>query len=526
MAISIFTIQFFSPYNIFALFAPSITFAAEPVSSTAGVLVLKYYPIDSSGQTIDPSVTGINSSLSGMRTYVDGLTTQAVTQLTNGTKFRGYKNSGAQSAINYQVIGTKEYLTPMPVSNNAVPWNPTVFRPDYKQMLTKEDICNYVDNQNVKQVWIWGYHFGNIEPTESNMAMGTNSRSFWNNGDFGDISNSEQSNDLPVCKKTYTVYNYNYGRGLGEVLEDHGHQLEAVFRYVDNNLWEKFQKPNGETNPAVINHCGWTHSPPNSGDWSGDRGQYDWNDKTLVKSDCEDWKPDGRGAVKDTNCNTWYEPFYNKSYANLACQEDGGIAFKVWWMQNIPGKSNGLTFGSNLLRNWWDFYADFDAALAVKKGLVSDTLAIPPISVIQTTPLYRVALAAQSKRLWTTDFVEIDYLKQRGWVNEGIAFTVIKKDQTNYPVGTVPVFRMYLQNKSVRIYTSTDAERSFLLSRGWVNEGVVFFVYKQPTPGMKPVFRLINAVDSTQRFLTTNQIEVDYLKQRGWNMEQIDFYVP
>jgi len=357
---------------------------SSDTSHISGVLVIKYFPLDSSGQNVDPAITGVNQPISQLRTYVDGLTTQGIAQMTEGTKFKGYKDTSAQPAITYRVIASKEYLEAIPVSQNRIPWNPAVFRPDYQNILIRENICDYVDNQNVKQVWVWGYHHGNVEPAESNMAMGSSSQSFWNKSGYGDVSNSEQINDMPTCQKTYTLYNYNYGRGLGELLEDHGHQLESVFRFVDNSLWDKYQRPNGDTNPLAVNRCGWTHSPPNSGDWSGDRGQYDWNDKTIVKSDCEDWKPDGGGIVKDTNCNNWYEPFYKTAYTDTACQEDNGAAFKVWWMQNIPGKGNNLTSQGMSLRNWWDFYADFDASIAKAKSLTfnapSPSPSTPPVN--------------------------------------------------------------------------------------------------------------------------------------------------
>lgn len=356
--------------NLFATLFPKA--ASYPTDTqTMKVLVLAYYPIDSNDRDLNPLATGMSTPLVDIKNHVKNITDQALLQLTNGTKFRGYKNASSAAAINYQVVNNKEYREALPVSNNPVPWNTNVFRPDYQQILTRENICDYVDNQNVQQVWLWGYHFGKIEPAESNMAMGTNVQSYWNKTGYGDVSNSELTNDMPTCRNTYTLYNYNYARGLGEVLEDHGHQIEAVMRFVDGAMWEKFQKPNGALNNTT-NHCGWTHSPPNSGDWFGDRGQYDWNDKTVVKSDCEDWKPDGGGVVKDVNCNTWYEPFYAKSYATEQCQDDMGTAFKIWWMQNIPGLNNGLTSQNYLLRNWWDFYSNFDQAIVIKKSLVSD----------------------------------------------------------------------------------------------------------------------------------------------------------
>ncbi len=346
---------------------------------TMNVLVLNYFPLDSSGQNLDSSITGVSKSLIETRSYVENLTNQGISQMTNGTKFRGYKDPSQVPSITYIVAATKEYLEALPVSTNKA-WNNPTFRPDYQKVLTKENICDWVDNKGVKQVWLWGYHYGNIEPDESNMSMGNNSKSFWNFSSYGDISNSQRINDMPICNKTYTLYNYNYGRGLGELLEDHGHQIESVYRFVDNILWDKFQKPNGDTNPSIVNHCGWTHSPPNSGDWQGDRGQYDWNDKTIVKSDCEDWKPDGGGAFKEVNCNTWYEPFYQKSYTNSECQQDMGVSFKIWWMQNIPGRGNTLTYQGKPLRNWWDFYGDFDGSLASGKMLTQPVVPSPSLS--------------------------------------------------------------------------------------------------------------------------------------------------
>ena len=351
----------------------SDSFASEAsnTSHTAKVLVLKYYPLDSSGQNLDPAIAGTGQSLSAIRTHVNTVTDLGISRMTNGSKFHGYKDETAQPAVTYQVFDTKEYLEALPVSTIKPSFSSPAFRPDYRQILTRENICNYVDNQGVSQVWVWGYHHGNIEPAESDMSMGYRSQQFWNHSSYGDVSNSEQSDNLPICNNTYVLYNYNYTRGLGELLEDHGHQIEALYRFIDNNLWTDYQKPNGETDPNIVNHCGWTHSPPNSGDWTGPRGQYQWNDKTLVKSNCEDWQPGGGGEVREVNCNTWYEPYYQIPYDTIACQDDGGVAFKVWWMQNIPGRGNNLTYQGNPLKNWWDFYADFDNAIAINKSLVA-----------------------------------------------------------------------------------------------------------------------------------------------------------
>jgi len=324
--------------------------------SDVKVLVMSYFPLQ--GSNLDQSITGISDSLSSIRNKVIQLTTNTVNALTQGSTYHLYKDSNSESFLKYTVIDNKEFLKQEPVSTNEIPWNPGIFRPDYHLMLSNDvDICDYVDNQGVKEVWIWGYHFGIIEPSESNMAMGTASEAYWNHGSYGDVSNSEEIDDLPTCTKSYTLYNYNYARGLGEALENHGHHIESMFRFVDISLWNKFQYPYGEPIPTV-NSCGWTHSGPNT------KEQYEpgWTSETTVKSNCEDWHPDGSGEVKDVNCHTWY---------GETCLENGGVDFKIWWMQNIPGLNNGLTYQGKEIKNWWIFIADFDQAISQGKSLTS-----------------------------------------------------------------------------------------------------------------------------------------------------------
>lgn len=349
------------------LLAP--TPSPSPTSSPQNqvkALVLRYFPTDPSGTMIDTSVTGningsLTMSLSDLRNRVSSMTNESVTKLTDATKYHGYKDPTAQPSISYQVYEDKEFLKPIPASTNKIPWN-SAYRPDYYKILTEDvNICNLVDNLGVRQVWMWGYHTDKIEPVESDMSMGTDSRQFWNYLNYGDVSNSERINDLPICKKTYVLYNYNFGRGVGEVLEDHGHHVESVMKFADASLWDKFENPHGNT--TGINRCGWTHSPPNV----TNAEQYNWRSERVVDSDCMDWKPDGGGVVSQVSCHTWY---------GAACLDDTGAGFKVWWMQNIPGLNNNLTYQSKRLKNWWSLYADLDIALLSGLYLTEQTL--PP----------------------------------------------------------------------------------------------------------------------------------------------------
>ena len=337
-----------------------------PADSTynAPVLSLRYFPVDGSGQYIDNSIAGGWAiSLADMRARVDTTLAATLEARTNATRYHGYKDPAAVPSITYQTHEDKEFLVPIPVST-AFPKTGDKFKMFSDATIGVSDICNYVDNQGVKEVWIWMYHTANMSPIESNMAPklgGIFGDYFYG---YADISNSSRVDDLPRCNHTYTVYEYNYWRALSENLENHGHQIEAVLRNMDYTLfWFKWVSPYGQASPTV-NRCGWTHSPPNT------TAQYDWANTTQVLSDCEDWNPQRTGTVKTVDCTTW---------GGSGCA-NANTGFKVWWMQNIPGKGNGLTYNGEALRNWWDFFGDFDAALAKGNNLVVDVTS-PTVSL-------------------------------------------------------------------------------------------------------------------------------------------------
>ena len=298
-----------------------------------------------------------------IRARVDTTLAATLEARTNATRYHGYKDPAAVPSITYQTHEDKEFLVPIPVST-AFPKTGDKFKMFSDATIGVSDICNYVDNQGVKEVWIWMYHTANMSPIESNMApklAGIFGDYFYG---YADISNSSRVDDLPRCNHTYTVYEYNYWRALSENLENHGHQIEAVLRNMDYTLfWFKWVSPYGQASPTV-NRCGWTHSPPNT------TAQYDWANTTQVLSDCEDWNPQRTGTVKTVDCTTW---------GGSGCA-NANTGFKVWWMQNIPGKGNGLTYNGEALRNWWDFFGDFDAALAKGNNLVVDVTS-PTVSL-------------------------------------------------------------------------------------------------------------------------------------------------
>lgn len=310
------------------------------------VFVVSYFPVK--GDQIDQSVTSdIGGPYADIKARTEQLTKDACVKLEEGSRFRGYKLD-SKPALRYEVVGRVEFKEAIPL-RSPVGGDPPL--PDYNSIMQRIGAKRLVEQEGVKEIWMWGYH-GKIGLWESNMSSPS-----------GDISNSNRDEkDLPVFKNTYTVYHYNYGRGVGEMLENHMHQLEHLLNNVDGRdstppekwsellFWGKFVGSDAShkivTNPA---RCGWTHYAPNS------ESDYDWSNPRFVETDIEDWKPDGIGKVQRMNADRWGRD---------------AIRWRVYWMQAIPGLDNGLTYRGKKLRNWWSFVSEWDRAKREKWTLV------------------------------------------------------------------------------------------------------------------------------------------------------------
>jgi len=318
--------------------------ALSTQTETIRVLVVSYFP--TAGDEIDRKVTGdVGGPYLDMRRRTERLTREACESLERGSRFRGYKLPSPAS-LRYEVVGSLEFRQPLPVLPKAE--FQSVPLTDYGQIMERIDAKTWVMKKGVKEIWIWGYHGGVLNLWESNMSS-----------PHGDVSNSDRNaNDLPVFDRTYTVYHYNYGRGLGEMLENHMHQFEHLLNHADGRdtapkekwpdllFWGKFVGSDAShkivTDPA---RCGWTHYAPNS------EQDYDWANPRYVDTDIEDWTPDGIGKTQRMNADRW---------------ESDPIKWRVYWMQAIPGLGHQLSYRGKRLRNWWSFKANWDVAKAEK----------------------------------------------------------------------------------------------------------------------------------------------------------------
>lgn len=289
---------------------------------TIPVLLVHYFPLRNG--RIDVSTTGdVDAPLGSIRRHTAATTREVIEALESGSRYHGYKDRAARPSLRYEIAGSIEVLEPLPTHHKAGHLVPMT---DYRAVLDRVGIADWI-GRGIREVWLWGYHGGVVDLWESNMS-----------GPHGDISNSDRDpDDLPVFDSTYTVYHYNYQRGASEAVEDHMHQIEAVLRHLDPALfWERF------VGRPLEGRCGWAHYPPN-----GVR-DYDWQNPESVWSDIEDWRPDGVGERQLLNCERW---------------QGDSLRWFVYWMQNLPGADNRLSFRGRPLTNWWGFIGDLDAML-------------------------------------------------------------------------------------------------------------------------------------------------------------------
>lgn len=311
------------------------------------VVVVRYLPT-SDGDVVDISATGDwGESLAYTRRKTDSLTAALIVALEDGSRYRAFADPAAPPSLRYHVVHTEERLEPLPVLDKPGHEVPMT---DYGAIAAAHDFAGWVEDEGVKEVWIWGYHGGVIDLWESNMA-----------GPWGDVSNSDRDTlDLPVTGRTYTVYHYNYQRGLPEATENHMHQLEAVINAADGRdstpddawgdllFWGKFVGSD-ISHRIVSPRCGWSHFPPNA------ERDYDWANRRFVETDCEDWRPGGMGATQRMNCERW------------GCT---GLGWFRYWSQNIPGAGHTLSYDGRPLTNWWRLIGDYDGAMREGYGLV------------------------------------------------------------------------------------------------------------------------------------------------------------
>jgi len=336
-------------------------------SYDVSVLSLSYIPTNRYDDVDTGLMTGWdNENLDELRDYIDDSNRDLIYYLEKGSAYHGYKDSGADRALDFTIVDDREFLDELPESSERNDDGNRLI--DYDQILTDDvDVCDYVDGDGVSEIWLWAYEPRSDEPArwESNMMMGYNVEDEWNYSSYGNVSNSEQQDDMPICDNTYTVYTYYYDQDLGEAVASHTRQVEAVLNFVDDRddtpksnwddllFWGKFVGSDSSNN-IVRPGCGSTDYTPNN------QGKLDYDNAREISSDCQNWEPAG-GTKEYISCKTW-----GGSNCTQYNEDGDNVAYLVWWMQNLPGIDNEVYDDDYKVKNWWDFVGNFDDALQDK----------------------------------------------------------------------------------------------------------------------------------------------------------------
>ena len=304
------------------------------------VAVIAYIPLTTDGK-VDVTKTGSwkDESKSNLESYIIAYSNELADTLTHGTRYKFFIDRESKPNINYYLVLARMMYEDIPTRNGVL---------DLERVLNDVDVCG-LSQDGIREIWLWVYDNREYVPIEFSLVMGYNIKDKWNvdrdlDGkiDYGIIG--VKTLNLPVCESSYSVHTFIVSSSKGVSLGNYTHSIEAILSHVDEEVWRSFNSS-----------CGTTDCPPNL-DWP--LCLYKWNSEVSKETDCIDWKPDG-GVAKPINCHEWY---------GVNCKDDDGLEYKVWWMQNIPGRNNGIKLeDGRRVKDWWAFIADFDNAIKDKR---------------------------------------------------------------------------------------------------------------------------------------------------------------
>ena len=311
------------------------------------------------GVHLDPDATDLDATLYEMYEKIVMINRQIKFALEEGSRYHGYTNRNARPTLGYKIVAMITLNEDLPRDSVVKAGKKNQYQIDYNKILERFGGKDWVENQGVKEFWIWGYHYGDLDVTESNMSSPLT----------GNVSNSvRREGDMPIYQHSYVAYNYNYERSAAEAIHDHGHQLEAQLAWVN-------QHQDGNTDlwaNRFVKRCGWTHCPANTSK------DYDYLNPAVVESDIADWRPDGGGRKILVSDRTWGEIPYAWP-GGVVPEQKTETQWYIFWRQNIPGENSGLNVDGQALTNWWDFVGDWDGCALRNVGLHEGPLKTPLI---------------------------------------------------------------------------------------------------------------------------------------------------
>ena len=191
------------------------------------------------------------------------------------------------------------------------------------------------------------------------------------------------------------------------------------------------------------------------------------------------------------------------SFADLDKDEVTEVYADTW------NKKDGVLTVSN----------DFDETDNWTQYLYDTDVTSMQVYVMKEEVLNRLYNPNSGEHFYTSDIEEKDALVELGWHDEGIGWTAPTKSNS-------PVYRLYNPNAGDHHYTKRSTERDFLVSVGWKYEGVGWYSYDANVT-IPQVGKTIESVDVVREYnpnakaagahnYTVNRAENDFLVSVGW----------
>lgn len=146
-------------------FIPVDPYLAQPAANAVAVIpvvIIRILPT-ADGIMIDPTQDtqfggGGEISIEGMKARLLRYDKSIKYGLEEGSRFRGYKNPSAVPYLGYRVVRYIDYYKPQPANFSIitkVEFGKNVYSPNYFKMWSMFGMQDLVNNQNVKEIWVW-----------------------------------------------------------------------------------------------------------------------------------------------------------------------------------------------------------------------------------------------------------------------------------------------------------------------------------------------------------------------------------
>jgi hypothetical protein len=182
-----------------------------------------------------------------------------------------------------------------------------------------------------------------------------------------------------------------------------------------------------------------------------------------------------------------------------------------------PSRPNRTLFLGNLSGATGSDAGSFKGGRA--RGTIRDD---DPTPARGTVPMYRLYSHITKEHLYTTDTNEYAVLGTRGWVQEGIAYTMFSSGGSYDAQYAIPLYRMYHGGIQQHHWTTDSNEVMSLAAGGaWSYEGIPGYVLPVAGAGTTPLYRL-SYFNPPLHLWTTDLNEKNVLfTQYGWAYEGI-----